>query len=213
MTDQATIAELRRIRRVADQSCSAHARLRDRYSLCATMLDTVVLCASAWVAAVALIDPKYAAYLTPPGIVPGLWIGLLSIAAFIATLVQLKLDFKGRSDAHRRAFEAQTEIKFAAGDAERYPEDETRVASVYAKLALAAGVGVSIPESESLPQKAGHLRKVQVSKLLDKRPFATLPLVWLQLWWRDNVGRAKPWLELEIAAPAEPSKADSPQQG
>ena len=55
-----------------------------------------------------------------------------------------------------------------------------------AKVALAAGVGVSIPEDQFLRLKATHLRKVEISRLLDKRPFIFLPWVHLQLWWRDN---------------------------
>jgi|GEM_PF-2562280 len=189
MSDAAALDELTRVRRVADQSCSAHARLRDRYKSLATVLDTVVLCASAWVTALALVDPAFALRLTPAGMPSTLWIGLLSIAVFVATLVQLRLDLKGKADAHRRAFEAQSEIKYAANDAEQHAGDADRLAAVYGKVALAAAVGVSIPEKEFLPQKALHLRKVEISKLLDKRPFASLALVRLRLWLRDNFGK------------------------
>ena len=189
---EAAVAELRRGKRVADQSCSAHARLRDRYSLLSTLLDIVVLVASAWVASLSLVDPAFAVRLTPPGLPPAFSIGLLGIAAFIATLIQLKLDLKGRSDAHKRAFEAQTEIKSAASEAERYPNDEVRVAAVQAKVALAADVGVSIPEDQFLRLKAIHLRKIEISRLLDKRPFVLLPWIRLQLWCRDNLRHPKP---------------------
>jgi hypothetical protein len=192
MSEPSPLDDLRRIKRVADQSCTAHARLRDRYSGWATILDTVVLCASAWVTALALVDPTFAVRLTPPWFSPPLWIGLLSIAVFIATLMQLKLDLRGRSDAHRRAFEAQTEIKHAANEAEQHPDDESRRAAVLAKVALSAGVGVSIPEDQFLRLKADHLRKVEVSRRLDKEPFAWLPWLRLQLWWRDNFRKMAP---------------------
>ena len=190
ITQVEALAELTRVKRVADQSSSAHARLRDRYATLATALDTVVLCASAWVTALALVDPAFAPRLAPAGMPPTLWIGLLSIAAFIATLVQLKLDLKGKSDAHQRAFEAQSEIKHAANDALQHAGDADRLAAVYGKVALAAAVGVSIPEKEFLPQKAIHLRKVEMSRLLDNRPFASLLLVRLRLWWRDNFDKS-----------------------
>lgn len=190
MTDAAALAELKRVKRVADQSCSSHARLRDRFATQATFLDTIVLCAAAWVTALALVDPAFALRLTPRGVPPTLWIGLLSIAVFIATLIQLKLDLKGKSDAHSRAFEAQAEIKRAANDAEKHVGDADRLAAVHGKVALAAAVGVSIPEKEFLAQKAIHLRKVEMSKLLDERPFTSLTLVRLQLWLRDNFGKS-----------------------
>jgi anaerobic glycerol-3-phosphate dehydrogenase len=55
---------------------------------------------------------------------------------------------------------------------------------------MAAGVGVSIPENEFLRQKAIHLRKVAISRLLDQRPFANLALVRLQLWIHHTFRRA-----------------------
>ena len=188
MSETGSVNDLRRIKRVADQSASAHARLRDSYAATATALDTLVLSASAWVAALALIDPALALHLTPGSMSPTFWIGLLGIAVFIATLTQQRLDFKGKSDAHRQAFEAQAEIKQAANEAEQHPGDESRRAAVQAKIALAVGVGVNIPEARFVRLKAIHLRKVELSRLLDKRPFAWLPLIRVQLWWRDTFG-------------------------
>ena len=189
MTDEGPLSEIRRIKRVADQSCSAHSRLRDRFAGRATALDILVLAASAWILSLAFVDPSIALRITPFGLSSTLWIGLLSVATFVATLVQLKLDLRGRSDAHKRACEAQAELKRAAGEAEQQP-DAGALAAIKAKQALASAVGVAIPEAEFLKQKQIHLRKVAISRYMDDRPFASIFLLTLRWWWRDNVGKA-----------------------
>lgn len=185
MTANAALAEIRRIKRVADQSCSAHARLRDRYALQATLFDVLVLAASAWTLSLAFVDPALAPKLTPFQLASTLWIGLLSVAIFIVTLVQLKLDLKGKSDGHKRACEAQAELKRTAADAEERADDDA-LASVKAKQTLASAVGISIPEREFLRQKQIHLVKVAISRHLDDHPHTSLTLLRLKWWWRDN---------------------------
>ena len=199
MTANAALAEIRRVKRVADQSCSAHARLRDRFAFRATMLDVVVLAASAWTLSLAFVDPALAPKLTPFQLTSTLWIGLLSVATFVVTLVQLKLDLKGRSDSHKRACEAQAELKRAAADAEDRADDES-LASVKAKQTLALAVGAPIPEAEFLRQKRIHLAKVALSRHLDEYPHASLTLLRLKWWWRDN-----------FSPPRDPADEDAPE--
>jgi hypothetical protein len=187
MTEDSSIAELGRIRRVADQSCSAHARLADRYARRATALDILVLTASAWIVSLAFVDPALATWLIPFKLPSTLWIGLMSVAAFVATLLQSRLDLKALADAHRRAADAHAEVKKAAKDAEIAGGGMEMLAAVQAKLALVSGVGVKIPEGEFIRQKGIHLRKVALSRYLDDHPFASPWMIQLRWWWRDNV--------------------------
>ena len=184
----ADVSELKQIRRVADQGCSAHARLRDRCRFIATLFDLVVLCASAWAASLAFVDPALAPWLVPERVSAPVFIGLLSVVTFMATLVQLKLDYKGRADAHARACAAQAEIKRVARDALRNAGPEG-MSEVRAKLALASTVEVNVPEREFLRQKAWHLRKVAMSRHLDANPFASVWAMRARWWWRDNAQR------------------------
>ena len=187
MTDDNTIAELVRIRRVADQTCSAHARLSDRSAGRARALDILVLAASAWIVSLAFVDPELAAWLTPFKLPSTLWIGLMSVAAFVATLLQSRLDLKALADAHRRAADANAEVKKAAKEAELGGGGRERLAVVEAKLALVEGVGVKIPENQFIRLKSAHLRKVALSRYLDEHPFASPFMIQLRWWWRDNV--------------------------
>jgi hypothetical protein len=187
MTDEdAGRTELRRIKRVADQSCSAHARLRDRYATRATILDVLILGASAWVLALSFVDPSVIPKLTPQPFAPAIWTGFMGVSIFVATLLQLKLDLRGRADAHRRAFDAQAEVKRAANEAEAHMEDEGRRAEVQAKISVASAIGVIIPEREFLRQKQLHLKKIAASKHLDAQPYASLFIFGLRAWFSDT---------------------------
>lgn len=177
--------EVERIRRVSDQLCSAHASLRDRYLRQALLIDIAILLLSAWIVAMAFLDPAIAPYVTPPRIPAQLWIGLLSVATFGLTLVQFRTDWKTKSESHAKSFALYAEVKREAGyllaSADKIPTREfQRLASRYD---MASDVGTGIPESEFLRQKQRHRIKVHLSKALDRNPGIWLPLERLRLIW------------------------------
>lgn len=182
--------ELERVRRVSDTLCSGHAFLRDRFSRMALALDLLILSLSAWLVALAFVDPDLGLQLTPPGFSPPLWTGMLAIGTFILTLVQLKTDWKGRSDAHKRTCEVYAEVKREAGYLLATDDfEEAAITRVLARYDMACAVGVALPESEFLPQKRRHKTKVEISKYLDTHPGASITVMRMRLWWRDNIGK------------------------
>lgn len=180
--------ELTRISRVSNMLCTGHAALRDRYARRALALDLLILGVSTWLVALAFVEPRLNVTLTPFGWDSQIWIGALSTAVFFLTLVQIKTDWKGRSDAHKRTLDVYAEVKREAGyllsSAGEYDRDACR--RVFARYDMAASVGVPIPEAEFLVQKRRHLVKVTLSKALDDRPAASLAWLRARLWWRDN---------------------------
>src|SRR5580700_3127453 len=94
--------EIERIRRVSDMLATAHANLRERYSHRAVILDVAVLPLSTWLVSVVFVEPRINLKLTPSGIDPQIWVGLLGILTFFLSIVQLRVDWKRRSDAHKR---------------------------------------------------------------------------------------------------------------
>lgn len=179
--------ELERIRRVSDTLCTGHAGLRDRFARRALFLDICVLGLSSWLVALAFVEPRINVRLTPFGWDSTIWIGVLGVATFFLTLVQLKTDWKGRADAHKRTFDIYAEVKreagylLAAGDIE-----DTACRRVLSRYDMASAVGVAIPEREFLPQKRRHKVKVALSKHLDAHPSASLILTRFRFWIRDN---------------------------
>src|ERR1700691_3037809 len=178
--------EMERIRRVADMLATAHAGLRDRYGCLATVLDLGVMALSTWLTAIVFIEPRINLKLTPFGIDPQLWVGFLGIFTFFLSIVQLRVDWKGRSDAHQRSFDLYSEVKRECGYL--LASQETLTADncqrVLSRYDLATEVGTALPEGDFLRQKQRHLEKIAISRHLDTHPFASLLLLRLRFWWR-----------------------------
>lgn len=179
--------ELTRLCRVSDMLCTGHAALRDRYAKLAFALDLLTLGVSTWLVALAFVEPKLNVRLTPFGWDSQVWVGALGTGVFFLTLIQIKTDWKGRSDAHKRTLDVYAEVKREAGyllSAGEYNHDSCQ--RVFSRYDMAASVGVPIPESEFLRQKQRHLVKVALSKVLDDRPATSLMWLRVRLWWRDT---------------------------
>ncbi|MBA3572743.1 MAG: hypothetical protein H0W34_12420 [Pyrinomonadaceae bacterium] len=185
--------ELERIRRVSDSLCTGHANLRDRFARRAVTLDLLVLGLSTWLVALAFVEPRINVRLTPFGLDGQVWGGMLAVATFFLTVVQLKTDWKGRADAHKRTLHVYAEVKreagylLAAGNL-----DEAACRRVLARYDMASAVGIGMPESEFLSMKRGHTVKVALSKHLDTHPSASLVLTRLRFWFRDNFPKSGP---------------------
>jgi hypothetical protein len=183
--------ELMRVRKTADMLCTGHASLRDRFARYALGLDVLILATSTWLVALSFVDPKIGARLTPWSMQSQIWVGLLGVITFFLTLVQIKTDLKSRADSHRRTFEMYAEVKREAGyliAAGSFTDEDYR--RVISRYDMASAAGVAIPERDFLAQKRRHKNKVELSKYLDAHPFATLALVRIQFWLRDNMRKA-----------------------
>ncbi len=182
--------ELARIRRVADMLCTGHAALRDRYARWAFLLDLLILGASTWLVALAFVEPRLNVVLTPFGVNPQLWVGALGTFVFFLTLVQMKTDWKGRSDAHKRTVEIYAEVKRRAAHLlSSGGTDHGAIQNVFSHYEMACAVGIAIPEKEFLVQKQRHLVKVKVSKILDAYPAMCLLCLRVRLFIRDTFSK------------------------
>jgi hypothetical protein len=180
--------ELERIRRVSDMLTTGHANLRDRYAHRATILDVAIMVLSTWLTAVVFIEPRISVKLTPFGMDPQLWVGFLGIFTFLLSIVQLRVDWKGRSDAHKRSFDLYSEVKRECGYllASQHVLTAENCQRVLSRYDLATEVGIPLPEDEFLSQKQKHLKKIEISRHLDKQPSASLLLLRAKFWFRDN---------------------------
>lgn len=186
-SDNAMRDELTRICRVSDMLCTGHAALCDRYARLAFALDLMTLAVSTWLVALAFVEPRFNVTLTPFGWDSQIWVGTLGTGVFFLTLVQIKTDWKGRSDAHKRTLDVYAEVKREASYlllANGYDHDACQ--RVFSRYDMATSVGVPIPEAEFLKQKKRHLVKVTLSKTLDGRPGASLIWLRVRLWCRHT---------------------------
>jgi hypothetical protein len=167
---------------------TSHSNLRDRYNRRAALLDLAILALSLWLTSVVFVEPRINVKLTPFGMDPQVWIGLLGIFTFFLSIVQLRVDWKGKADAQKRSFDLYVEVKretvyLLLSEHTLTTENCQRVLSRYD---LATNVGTILPNSDFLPQKQKHLRKLEISRYLDGHPSASILLLKLKLWWRDN---------------------------
>ena len=185
--------EVTRIRRTADMLCTAHANLRDRYARYATLLDLSIVALASWLVALAFVEPRLNVTLTPFHLDPQLWGGLLAIVTLFFSVIQLRVDWKGRSDAHKRALDVYAGVKREAGyllaTGELVSYGTAR--RVLARYDMASDVAIAVPEREFLRQKQAHKLKIALSKHLDDYPAASLNVARLKLWMRDNLGRRR----------------------
>ncbi len=94
--------------------------------------------------------------LTPFGLDSQVWVGVLSVGTFFLTLVQLKTDWKGRADAHKRTFDLYAEVKREAGYLLAAEEiEETACRRVLSRYDMASAVGVPIPKLTSCARSGG----------------------------------------------------------
>jgi hypothetical protein len=184
--------ELERVKRVSDMLATGHAHLKERYDRRALALDIAIIALSLWLTAIAFVDPRLGIKLTPFGIDPQLWVGVLGVFTFLLSIVQLRVDWKRQSDAHRRTCDLYSEVKrecgyLLASDTEVKEEDCRRV---LARYGIATDVGTAMPEGEFLRQKRRHVQKIAISRHLDGHPGSSIFLLKFRMWLRDNLTRS-----------------------
>lgn len=181
--------EIASLGRRADQACSIHACLRDRYTFRAQVLDYGLMAASTYLLGLSFVEPVIGVPLSF-GTDPKIMIALLSLATFFFSIVQFKNEWKTLAQAHADALFECAAVKSDC----RAVTKGTRAATIAelqrirARYDQIADTGTHIPEREFVRGKARHLRKVYISKYLDSHPGARPWVVSLKMFLRDNLG-------------------------
>jgi hypothetical protein len=172
----------RRFRRI-DMMITAHSVLRDRRRAWARLLTLSILGLSIVGLALALVaDRKVTVF----GLTARLqvWVGAISAAIFFLALVDLQVDWKGTARSHAEAADrlAELKAKFAGARVdETSAESEVDLQQEYERTMAAI---VPVPDRKFVRLKAKHLRKVEVSRLLDTRPGVPVLVLQLSVFWR-----------------------------
>jgi hypothetical protein len=186
-------AELERIKRVSDMLCTAHAALQDKYARLALVAELVTLAASTWLVALVFVEPRINLHLTPLGVDPQVWIGILSTSTFFLTILQIRAGWRGRADGYGRSLAMYAEVKRECGYflASGEPVNKVECQRLLAYYEMATDIGTKIPENVFLKYKKQHLIKGAVSKHLDSHPGTSILLFRWRLWVRSNWGKAR----------------------
>jgi len=144
--------------------------------------------------ALAFVAPRIDVSLTPFGLEPQIWAGVLAAFTFFLSVVQLKVDWRGRAEAHKRSLAIYAQVHREAGYLLASECDLRNEACqrLLARYDFGTEIGIDIPEKDFLPQKRRHLTKIAISKHLDSHPAASILLMRAKFWARDNRTRRNP---------------------
>jgi hypothetical protein len=181
--------EFRRQYRVLDQMLSAHSVLRDRYAKKALWLTVGLLALAVTLNAFVFVSDDVLGFFggDPEGI--RVWLGIVSVAILALSIAEFKVDWQGRAsiheDATRRLADLKAEFR-AAKESLSEGHCESVLASLSRDYSKVMDLLPPIPESQFIPLKARHLRKVRMSRELDDHPGVPLMFRRIENCWRDT---------------------------
>jgi hypothetical protein len=171
---------------------SMHSILRDRAEFRALLLG-FLLVASSFVVLVASVASDEV--LRGVGLQPALaraWAVLVSVALFVLSLAELRLGYGLRAAGHREAALRLFQLK------QRYRTElsgtvsRARLSKLNDEYQIVCSVLPAIPENQFHKLKMAHVRKVQLSKLIDLYPHVPLYILRARLLWEGLRGRTPP---------------------
>jgi len=178
--------ELKRIKRVADMMVTAHAFLKERYRVVSLTSDVLLFACATILCVITFGDrDMFVKYF---GTKYNLYIGILAIVTFIYSFVSNQLNWKVKAEKHKIAFEKYLDLKFECAEILKGIEEEeqVKISKFLEKYYTLTPCIISIPEKLFLKCKKHHISKVFISKYLDEHPGASILLLKIKLWFRDN---------------------------
>jgi len=179
--------EVQRIKRVSDQLCTCHSILGDRFRRRAHILTTIIFASSTWMLALVFVEPTIGKKLSPYGIDHTLWIGVLSIITFFVSILELLLNWRECAERHEQSLEYYAGIKqFCKQLLSQDIISDTEYNHLQHRYMLASEMCESVSDRDFIKLKQKHLKKIALSKYLDKYPHTLLPLLSLRLFLKDT---------------------------
>ena len=178
--------EVERIKRVSDLMCSCHNSLRHQYARRSLILDIAIMALTLWLTAMAFVDPRLGSLLSPSQLGKDLWLGLISVIAFFLAVLQFRVDWKGRSEAHARAQLEYGRIKQEAARLLGQPVLASDVSKLSEFHRHVGDSTIPVDDNDFLKLKQRHRLKIEVSRYLDKHPGASQLILRMRIWFRDT---------------------------
>jgi len=178
--------ELKRNFKVIDMMLTMHSILRDRNKGRAFVADLVLLTLSIVICTTIFLDPVVIRTLSVTQEIARIILGVCSIIIFIVSLVTLRVDWKEKAEKHNLA--SQTLIRLKAECREILDSDDQvsaeRVDEQCRNFASILGVLPKIPESKFNKLKSLHIKKVILSRMIERYPETPLILLRMSLFFR-----------------------------
>ncbi len=162
----------------ANMLASCHSVLSDRYSHRHTILMSVLLAFSTLVVGLTFISEQFVLTTTGLGSDTLTWIrGTASIVVFAAGLLVSQWDWAGKAAKHREAvrhyFLVAHRARFLLEAADEQPITDEAIHELQTQYERSESLP-KIPEVEFLKLKQQHLRKLAISRDLEKSPHSSI---------------------------------------
>lgn len=175
--------ELSRKFRVLNQTLSMHTFLRDRYANRALLIDVLLLASAVIFCASAFASDDVLSRLGPTPQEVRYVIRAFSILAFMLSVLSLRIGWKEKSASHRDGAQKMSRAlalfwMHREDDGTWSPNTRMELDAAYWE---AMHNSVPIPEKLFVKLKACHLRKVEISRMLDSNPGCPVTVLKLRL--------------------------------
>ena len=181
--------EIDRMFKVTDQMVTSHSVLRDRFHRYSLLVEIVVLVGSAAVTSLAFVDSAALKSIIPSQVPPAVILAVAGLITFVASIIQLKVDWAGKSALHSKAAEFVLDLKGELGRIHlvgSQGEREALFIPVRAKYEMIGKLTPPIPDGQFLALKRLHCLKIEISKRINRRPGAWPWLTKLRIVLGDN---------------------------
>jgi hypothetical protein len=187
-------SELERQFRIIDMMLTGHSALRDKYRRLALGLDLILVSISIVVTGLALLDQRVFVMLGLDPAKTQLGLGMASLVLLVASVLGMLVDWKGARERHGRAVAVLAALKTATRGVLTLGHETSsdQIGLRWRENSLALDTLPEIPERLFHRLKARHLRKVELSRLLDERCAFPIWVLRLFLVWRSIRGKGEP---------------------
>jgi len=172
------IEELKHHHRIIDMMLSMHSKLRDDNQRIALMVNLLLLCSSVILSTLVFIDPSILKFAKIDPQLSQIAIGICSTIVFLISIVELRVDWKEKSERHGQACKVLSKLKADSRELlkSNSQPDPQLVAEQCKVCAQSLSTLPNIPDNKFPSLKAYHKAKVELSKFIDLHP--TVP-VWI----------------------------------
>ncbi|NEO32135.1 MAG: DUF4231 domain-containing protein [Symploca sp. SIO3C6] len=166
------IEELKHHHRIIDMMLSMHSKLRDDNQRLALIINVILLCSSVILSTLVFIDPTILKFLKIDPQVSKVAVGICSTVVFIISLIELRVDWKEKSERYGQACEILSRLKADCRELlkSNEPPDPQRVEDQCKVCAQTLSTLPKIPDEKFPRLKAYYKAKVELSKFIDLHP-------------------------------------------
>ena len=151
---------------------SMHSKLRDDNQRLALVVNLLLLCSSVILSTLVFIDPTILKFLKIDPQVSQIGAGICSTVVFLISLIELRVDWKEKSERHGQACEILSRLKADCREllkSNSQPEPQY-VADQCKICAQTLSTLPKIPDEKFPSLKAYHKAKIELSKFIDIHP-------------------------------------------